>query len=115
MAFCSSVPSRRIVGATEVTERFMAGAPAICISSMKMYCSTAAFPMPPNSFGQPTPHQPFSKSCAVERLGERAVALVAGLAHLGAQRLGDVPLAERAHLVAPGELLGGVLVAHRRG
>src|SRR5262245_738553 len=61
-AFCSSVPSRRIVGATEVTDRFIAGAPAACISSMKMYCSTAAFPMPPNSFGQPTPHHPCSNS-----------------------------------------------------
>ncbi len=60
-AFCSCVPSRRIVGATDVIDRFMAGAPAICISSMKTYCSTAFLPSPPNSFGHATPHQPLSK------------------------------------------------------
>ena len=41
----------------------------------------------------------------MERARQRPVALVAGLAQLGAQRVGDVLRAEGAHLVAPGELL----------
>ncbi len=49
-----------MVGATELTASRMAGAPAAIISSMKMYCSTADFPRPPNSFGQPIAHQAFS-------------------------------------------------------
>jgi len=36
-SFCASVPTRRIVGATEVIESRMAGAPAASISSTKMY------------------------------------------------------------------------------
>src|SRR5262245_16741722 len=53
-----------MVGATEVTESRMPGAPAASISSMKMNCSTAFLPSPPNSGGQATPHHPFLKSAA---------------------------------------------------
>src|SRR5262249_15862295 len=47
---------------------------------------------------------------AMERLRERTVTFVAGLAKLRPQGLGDVRLAERPHLVPPGELLGSEIV-----
>src|SRR5262249_33791058 len=53
------------------------------------------------------------EQAAVERLRERAVAFVARLAQLRAQCVGDVRRAERAHLVAPRELLRSEVVPHR--
>jgi hypothetical protein len=62
--FCSSLPMRMIVGATDVAVSGSIGAPAVSISSMKIHCSTAVFSRPPYSFGHDSPHQPRSRSAS---------------------------------------------------
>src|SRR5262249_48094002 len=58
------------------------------------------------------PPPPLAEHALVAGARQRAVALVARLAHLGQER-GRGALAEKAtHLVAPALLLGAVLVAH---
>src|SRR5262249_8150513 len=61
--------------------------------------------------GDPPPS--LREELPVERLREGAVAFVARLPHLGAQRLAHVLPHEGAHLVTPGALLRRELVAHQ--
>src|SRR5206468_12860647 len=55
---------------------------------------------------------PLGEQPLVEGAREGAVALVADLPHLGDQGRRHRPGEKTAHLGAPGELLGGELVAH---
>ena len=64
-SFCSGVPKRISVGATELIVRSGSGAPATWASSMKMCCSIGERPCPPYSWGQPMPSHP---SAAIFRI-----------------------------------------------
>ena len=52
-----------IVGATELIVSIGTGAPARIDSSKKTNCSIGVRPLPPHSFGQPTPAQPSEAIC----------------------------------------------------
>ena len=87
-----------IVGATELIVSIGTGAPARIDSSKKTNCSIGVRPLPPHSFGQPTPDPAVGGHLLPHRLRDRAdaLALAQVLFDLGRQQLVVV----RAQLVA---------------